>query len=363
MVYKITGDLYERLLAGAFKSSYAKGCVSNMSEKPRERSENRRIMPLMSRAFTPGEAKEAIGAIPDAEEREMAYVEYCLFTGRAEEAALRAESFLAHEDSVLSLSAHILYCISSITLGRVDEAKKTLEALEALNQDGQDPVTGAYCADVVRVLLHLPEKDPANLDRVPAVLSEGARFFMCYVLALREYLRGEYGKAMGIAAAALAMNGNRYPIPGIYLNVVSTISLMRQERPEEAAGYFIAAWELALPDGLLSPFGEHYVLLSGLNKKLIKPELQEKYQEISKYADRYFSNWITMHNSHTDQQVAPGLTKMESTVATLFSRGWSVKEIANHMDISIHTVKQHLSAAYLKLGVNKREQLRDYLLR
>ena len=90
---------------------------------------------------------------------------------------------------------------------------------------------------------------------------------------------------------------------------------------------------------------------------------QEKYQEISKYADRYFSNWITIHNSHTDQQVAPGLTKMESTVATLFSRGWSVKEIAHHLGVSNNTVKQHLSETYQKLGVNRREQLRDFLLR
>lgn len=323
----------------------------------------RKIMPLVSQAFAPGKAREIIEAIEDPEEREMARAEYYLFTGKAEDAAFRAEPFLSHIDPALCLSAHIVYCISNVTLGKVDEVQKTLDALDNLDTGKHFPITGAYCADVVRVLLHLPEKNPTKLDRIPSALPEGVRFFLCYVLALWEYLRGEYGKAEGIAAAALTLSENRYPIPEIYLHVISTISLMRQERLEEATGHFGTAWELAMPDELFSPFGEHYVLLSGLNRKLIKPELHEKYREISKYADRYFSSWIVIHNSNTDQRIAPGLSKMESTVATLFSRGWSVKDIAQHLNVSINTVKYHLSGTYQKLGVNKREQLRDFLLR
>lgn len=334
-----------------------------MNETARDQKRARKIMPLVSRAFAPGEAKATIEQIEDPAEREMAWAEYCLFTGRAENATLRAEAFLAHADPMLCLSAHIVYCISNVTLGRVDKAQKALEAMEKLDTGKTAPITGGYCADVVRVLLHLPENNPIYLDKIPSALPEGARFFLCYVLALREYLRGEYGKAEGIATAALTLNEKRYPIPEIYLHVISTISLMRRECLEEAAEHFAAAWELAQPDGLFSTFGEHYVLLSGLNKKLIKSELPEKYQEISNYADRFFSSWITIHNSHTDQQVAPGLTKMESTVATLFSRGWSVKDIARHLDVSSNTVKQHLSVTYQKLGVNRREQLCDLLLR
>lgn len=334
-----------------------------MSEALKEQRTNRMVMPLLSRSFAPGKAREIIEAMEDHEERDMAWAEYSLFTGRAEEASDRAERFLAHEDSALCLSAHIIYCISSVTLGQVDEAQNALETLERFETEDEAPVRGSYCADVVRILLHLPEKDPASLDTLPLSLPEGVRFFLCYVLALRAYLRGEYGRAEGIATAALNLSGKRYPIPAIYLHVIATISLMRRERLEKAMGHFAAAWEMALPDGLISPFGEHYVLLSGLNRKLIKPEMLEKYKEISKYADRYYSAWITIHNSQTDQQVAPGLTKMESTVATLFSRGWNIKDIARHLDVSANTVKQHLSETYQKLGVNKREQLRDYLPR
>ena len=320
-------------------------------------------MPLISRDFAPGKCMETKEAIEDAEEREIARAEHSLFTGNAEDAAFRAEPFLAHEDPALCLSAHIVYCISNVTLGRVDEAQKTLTELETLDVGNRAPVSGAYCAEVVRVLFHLPENDPTKLNRISSELSEGCRYFLCYVLALREYLRGEYGKAEGIAAAALALNNNRYPISATYLHIVLTISQVCLERLEEAIRHFVAAWELALPDGLISPFGEHYVLLAGLNKKLIKSELYEKYCEISKYADRYFSSWIAIHNNHTDQWVASELTKMEFTVATLFSRGWSVKDIAQYLNVSHNTVKRHLSATYQKLGVNKRKQIRNYLLK
>ena len=94
------------------------------------------------------------------------------------------------------------------------------------------PVSGAYCAEVVRVLFHLPEKDVTTLNDIPSTLPEGVRYFLCYVLALREYLRGEYGKAEGIAAAALAINENRYPIPAIYVRMNVSEKAFRV-KPEE----------------------------------------------------------------------------------------------------------------------------------
>ena len=191
-----------------------------MSGASKEISSKRKIMPLVSRAFAPGKVRETIEAIEDPEERAMAWAEYCLFTGRAEEAASRAEPFLSHADPALCLSAHIVYCISNVTLGKVDEAQKTLDALDNLDTGNHVPITGAYCADVVRVLLHLPEKDPMRLDKIPSALPEGVRFFLCYVLTLRYYLRGEHAKAEGIATAALTLCENRYPIPGIYLHVI-----------------------------------------------------------------------------------------------------------------------------------------------
>lgn len=83
----------------------------------------------------------------------------------------------------------------------------------------------------------------------------------------------------------------------------------------------------------------------------------------SSYADRFFATWITAHNRHTDQRVAPELTKTESAVATLFSRDWRVRDIAQHLGIVHNTVRYHLSGTYKKLGISKRVQLSDFLLR
>ena len=46
----------------------------------------------------------------------------------------------------------------------------------------------------------------------------------------------------------------------------------------------------------------------------------------------------------------------------LAARGWTNQEIAAHMNISPHTVKRHISAALLKLGVTRRQDLGRFML-
>ena len=62
-----------------------------------------------------------------------------------------------------------------------------------------------------------------------------------------------------------------------------------------------------------------------------------------------------------DQEVAfqriDSLSDREQEVANLVGRGSSNKEIARRLDISERTVKAHLSAIFLKLGVRDRLQL------
>ncbi|MEE0771825.1 MAG: helix-turn-helix transcriptional regulator [Anaerovoracaceae bacterium] len=43
--------------------------------------------------------------------------------------------------------------------------------------------------------------------------------------------------------------------------------------------------------------------------------------------------------------------------------GWTNQEIAQHMKISAHTVKAHVSAALQKLGVRQRRDLKKYMLK
>ena len=60
--------------------------------------------------------------------------------------------------------------------------------------------------------------------------------------------------------------------------------------------------------------------------------------------------------------MADNLTTTEFTAAMLAARGWTNQEIAEQMNISVNTVKRHLSAAMQKLNVQHRQELSRYML-
>lgn len=57
-----------------------------------------------------------------------------------------------------------------------------------------------------------------------------------------------------------------------------------------------------------------------------------------------------------------GLTKREAEVADLIARGDTVMRIAERLFISENTVRTHAKHIYQKLGINKKQQLRDLVL-
>jgi DNA-binding CsgD family transcriptional regulator len=56
-----------------------------------------------------------------------------------------------------------------------------------------------------------------------------------------------------------------------------------------------------------------------------------------------------------------GLTRRELEVARLAARGATDRDIAENLVVSVRTVESHLAAAYRKLGITSRRQLRDVL--
>ena len=322
------------------------------------------IMPLVSRAFEPGKAKQTIEAIENPEERDMAWAEYAQYTGDGETAVARAKRFLTHEDPMLCMSAHIVCFISGLATGDAAGARDVLLSLDSMEPFGAAaPVGGAYCASVIKIMLFLKEREYDVGNDIPERLPEGAKFFVCYFLALREYLAKKYENAVGMAKAALMMGATRYPIAGVYLHLISAASLARIRQQQEAQRHFLLAWELARPDGLLAPFGMKYVMLAGFNKKHIRPQNAEAYKAISRYADGFLPAWIDVHNGLVDWHENYGLTNIEHIAAMLFKSGLSVKEVSSYMGISVNTVKRHLAVVYQKTGVKKREELPDNVIR
>ncbi len=326
------------------------------------------LMPLMNTPFAPGRCQEAIEGMEVGPRQDIARAEYYYFSGQPELALATAAPYLDSQDVTACLSACLICAYSNLHLGQAREAKALLDQMNAIlikagERSPQLGAASAFISATAAVLLHLPlpEELPATDELLP-LLPQGLRAFALYVQAHLLYLKGEYAHSAGIVEATLPMGADAYPIPAIYLHLVAVMDYMSLKDVEKARGHLLAAWELAQPDDLIEAFGEHHGLLGGMLESVIKPGWPDDFRRIIDITYRFSAGWRRVHNPVTGDEVADDLTTTEFATAMLAARSWTNQEIADHLGVSINTVKRHLARAMEKLGVTSRKNLSRYML-
>ena len=328
------------------------------------------LLPLMSGAFPPGRCMEYVESIKDPRLRDIALAEYYYFSGQAEKAAQAVELYLSHPELSLRLSACLLYAYANLSLGEIQGARYAMaEVRRTLSATGADTppqlrALAIFTFTTAAVLLHLPLPEEAgSLQMEIRLLPPGLRMFALYVQAHHTYLQGDYGKSIGIAEAALAMQTQIYPIPAIYLHLVAVMGYMSLKQPEQAQAHLLTAWQLAQPDDLIEGFGEHHGLLGGMLEAVLKKDWPEDFRRIIAITYRFSAGWRKIHNPVTGEAVADNLTTTEFAIAMLAARGWTNQEIASHLGVSPNTVKQFISTILQKLNIKQRKDLKAHMLR
>lgn len=327
------------------------------------------LMPLMNTRFAPGACRQAIEAMGAGTRQDIAFAEYYYFTGQPERALEAAAPYLESEDRAARLSASLICAFASLPVGRSDTARSLLAQMNDLlvETEGARPElkgASAFVAAAASVLLHLPLPDElSRSDEFLSVLPLGLRAFALCVRAHELYLEEEYALSAGIVEAALAMGAHAYPIPTIYLRLVAVMDYMSLKEVDRARAHLLSAWETARPDDLIEGFAEHHGLLGGMLESVIKPVWPDDFKRIIDITYRFSWGWRRVHNPLTGHEVADNLTTTEFASAMLAARGWTNQEIADHLGVSINTVKHHLSRAMDKLGVGKRQDLGRFMLR
>ena len=336
---------------------------------PEQQSAPMAPMPLMNTPFAPGRCQEAIQAMEDPEQREIALAEYCYFSGQPEKAIPLAERYLSHEEPALRLSACLIYTFANLSLGQIHRARAVLAEINQLAKAGREAasplrVPAAFVAVTAAVLLHLPvpEEEFSLLQAQIRLLPPGLRIFALYVQAHHAYLQGDYGRSVGIAEAVFSLESQTYPIPAIYLHLAAVMSYMGLKQPEQAQAHLRAAWALARPDDLIQGLGEHHGLLGGMLEAVLKKDDPEAFKRIIAITYRFSAGWRRVHNPATGHDVADNLTTTEFATAMLAARGWTNQEIADHLGVSVNTVKRHISLALQKLDLRRRQDLSTYML-
>ena len=327
------------------------------------------FMPLLNTRFEPGRCMETIEKMKAGPKKDISMAEYRYFSGQAEKAMQDTEVYLTSTDGAIRLSACWIFAYSCLTVGRIDHARHALQEIRNTldaNRKTAPSVRAieSFAAFAAAVLLHLPlpEEMPPMETFLP-LLPPGIRAFALYVLAHYLYLKEEYGQSAGIVEATLAMGADAYPISAIYLHLVAVMDYMSLKQPDRAQTHLLTAWEIARPDDLIEGFGEHHGLLGAMLEATIKSKWPEDFKRIIDITYRFSSGWRRVHNPITGHDVADDLTTTEFAIAMLAARGWTTQEIAKHLNISANTVKDHISEAMRKLGVETRKDLKKYMLR
>ena len=314
------------------------------------------LMPLMNTPFAPGTHLQAIESMAPGAQRDIAQAEYYYFSGQPEQALAAAAPYLDSQDVTARLSACLICAYANLPLGQAHEAKALLEQMNVIlakagERSPQLGAASAFVSATAAVLLHLPlPQELPDTDALLPLLPRGLRTFALYVQAHLLYLRGEYAISAGIVEATLLMGATAYPIPAIYLRLVAVMDYMSLKNVEKAREHLLAAWELAR-------------LLGGMLESVIKPEWPDDFKRIIDITYRFSAGWRRVHNPVTGDEVADDLTTTEFATTMLAARGWTNQEIADHLGVSINTVKRHLAHAMDKLGVTSRKELQRYMLR
>lgn len=325
------------------------------------------LMPLMNTPFKPGKCMDYINSIENEDKKNIALCEYHYFSGQADKAAKESEIYLNSNNLSLSLSAYLIYSYANLSLGNITQAKYALSMLKKIASSKKDiPLlkdASAFIATAAAILLHLPlPNEIPPMKEYINFLPEGLRMFALYVHAHYRYLQGEYERSIGIVETAMALQKETYPISSIYLHLVAVMDYMSIKNVKKAQKHLLIAWDLARPDDLIEAFGEHHGLLGGMLESVIKKDWPDDFKRIIDITYRFSEGWRKVHNSITGRDVADNLTTTEFAAAMLAARGWTNQEIGEHMNISANTVKQYMSSAFQKLGINQRQDLKKYML-
>ena len=327
------------------------------------------FMPLLCTSFEPGKCEEAIRTMSEGPVKDIALAEYHYFSGRPEKAIQESERYITCQNAAQRFSACFIYAYANLSVGNIQHARYALaEIKSSLSADEDNGIYNqaveAFVIFASSVLLHLPlpEKMPPVKDFIH-LLPDGIRAFALYVEAHYLYLKEDYGRSAGIVEATLAMGAYRYPISAIYLHLVAVMDYMSLKQTDKAQRHLLSAWEIARPDDLIEGFGEHHGLLGGMLESVIKPRWPEDFKRIIAITYRFSAGWRKIHNPATGHDVADDLTTTEFAAAMLAARGWTNQEIAEHMNISAHTVKRHISTVLQKLDIRQRQELKKYMLK
>lgn len=329
----------------------------------------RMIFPLAGSSFEPGNVEETIESIKDTQLADIARAEACYFSADAAGCVDIVKKYRTSEDVMIRLSADVLYVFGNLSLRNITEVQDARmdvrQCLQRAQKDDADAEIKAACVFayyMIHTFLHIPvEEEIPHLEEHIANLPIGQRLFSISVLAHGMYLKKDYLKAQGVVQTAMLMADATYPISFLYLNCIDAICRINNKDQKGAVQSINRAVSLARKDNLYEPFIEYHGLLQGVLEVCLRKSEPEIYKKLVDSIIAFSRGWMKVHNSQMNKDVTDLLTPLEFSIAMLACRDWTNQEIAQHMGLSVNTVKHYVSGVLEKLQIDKREKIKDFV--
>lgn len=146
-----------------------------------------------------------------------------------------------------------------------------------------------------------------------------------------------------------------------FANLTLGDSQAAQHTREDVHQCLTRAWERARADKFMEPFIEYHGLLQGTMEVCIRKKESEMYKKLVDGVLAFSRGWMKIHNPKTQKAVTDLLTPLEYSIAMLACRDWTNQEIAEHMGMSVNTVKHYVSGILEKLQIDKRDKIKEFV--
>ncbi len=147
----------------------------------------------------------------------------------------------------------------------------------------------------------------------------------------------------------------------IYLRLLCAVACHQVGNTDRAIFHIDKAISDCLEDGLYGPLVEHRRQLGVILDERLSATDPQALKKVKELYKRMQTGWTTIHNAMLERTVSASLTIREREIARLAVFGLNDKQIASRYSITENAVKNILTAAMEKTGVENRGELAFYI--